>query len=346
MNEGPVPEGAGPFRFVEPLGILEGAEAAASVAAGVGRWLAGGPLAFTLVRMAGAVTPVRDVGPALEGAVTTVSEAVPSWAGLGNGPLVMGILNITPDSFSDGGLLVDRATAIRSGEEMLAQGVDVVDVGGESTRPGSFGVSAEVEQGRVLPVIEALVQAGAVVSVDTRNASTMRLAVERGARIVNDVSGLTHDPGALAMVASLGCAVVLMHMRGTPATMDGLARYSDVVGEVFAELALRVTAAEAAGVAREAIAIDPGFGFAKNAGQNLELLRRLPALTGLGRPIVAGISRKSTIGMLTGEQHAARRAPGSVAAALYALAHGARIVRVHDVTETIQAIRVWRGVVG
>lgn len=346
LYDGPVPEGAGPFRLVEPLGILAGAEAAAGVAAGAALWLAGGPLAFTLVRVDGAVAPALGAPAQWASGVAGLCEPAPDWAGLGPGPLVMGILNVTPDSFSDGGRFVDTAAAIAAGERMLVQGVDVLDVGGESTRPGSEGVGEEVEQARVLPVIEALARAGAVISVDTRNAATMRLAVERGARIVNDVSGLLHDPAALAMVALLRCPVILMHMRGTPATMNSLACYGDVVGEVYAELTVRAAAAEAAGVSREAIAIDPGFGFAKDAGQNLELMRRLPALLGMGRPIAAGISRKATIGMLSGETDAARRGPGSVAAALFALSHGARIVRVHDVAETIQAVRVWRGVVG
>ncbi len=258
----------------------------------------------------------------------------------------MGILNVTPDSFSDGGDRLDPAVAIACGRRMLEDGADILDVGGESTRPGSLPVSIMTEQERALPVIEALAKAGAVVSADTRNAGTMRRALDAGARIINDVTAFQHDADALSVVARAGCPVVLMHMRGTPATMMELARYEDVAGEVFGELAQRVAAAEAAGVSRANIAIDPGFGFAKGGHDNIELLRRLPLLLGLGRPIVVGLSRKAMIGTLMREADPRARGPGSIAAALYALERGARVVRVHDVRQTRQAIDVWRAVSG
>jgi dihydropteroate synthase len=253
----------------------------------------------------------------------------------------MGILNVTPDSFSDGRDHLDATAAIAAGERMLADGAAILDIGGESTRPGAMPVPSTLEQTRILPVIEALARQGAVISVDTRNADTMDRALDAGARIINDVSALSHDPAALRTVAARRCPVVLMHMRGTPATMNSLAVYADVAAEVIAELRHRVEAAIAAGVARQSIMVDPGFGFAKTAEQNLDLLRRLAELFVLGCPILSGISRKSTIGMLTGETNPKRRGPGSIAAALFAIEKGARIVRVHDVAETVQAMKVW-----
>ena len=268
------------------------------------------------------------------------------WAGLPAGPQVMGILNVTPDSFSDGGDRLDTSVAVEAGLQMLADGAAILDVGGESTRPGAVPVSPEEEQARVLPVIRALAARGAVVSVDTRDAGTMARALDAGAWIVNDVSGLRHDPASRALIAARRCPVILMHMRGTPATMGGLAHYGDVVAEVCAELAAMASAAEAAGVARDAIALDPGFGFAKTAEHTITLLRGLGTLAAMSFPIVAGISRKSTIGMLTGVDDPRRRGPGSVAAALFAWTRGARVLRVHDVADTMQALRVWRGLAG
>ena len=258
----------------------------------------------------------------------------------------MGILNVTPDSFSDGGDRLDPAVAIADGERMWANGADILDIGGESTRPGATPVPELLEQARILPVIEALARTGAVISADTRHASTMRQALDAGARIINDVTALRHDPDALRVVAQARCPVVLMHTRGTPATMMVLAHYGDVAVEVFRELAERLAVAEAGGVPRANIAIDPGFGFAKAHQHNLSLLQRLPLLLGLGCPIIAGLSRKATIGRLTGEADPKAREAGSVAAAIYALERGARIVRVHDVRRTRQAISVWQALNG
>jgi dihydropteroate synthase len=218
---------------------------------------------------------------------------------------------------------------------------DIIDIGGESTRPGAASVPPDVEQDRVIPVVRALAGAGLCVSVDTRNAATMRAALDAGARIINDVSGLTHDPDAAALVASRGCPVVLMHMRGTPDTMNAAAVYGDVVAEVRAELTARVNAALAAGITRESIAIDPGIGFAKLADHSRAILRDLEAFTSLSYPVLVGVSRKSFIGAITGETRADRRLGGSLAAAVFAVLRGATIVRVHDVTDTVQAFRVW-----
>jgi dihydropteroate synthase len=265
------------------------------------------------------------------------------WTDLNFGrPLVMSILNVTPDSFSDGGRRTNTHDAISAGLTMAADGADIIDIGGESTRPGAAPVSPEMEQDRVVPVIQTLAAAGLRVSVDTRNATTMRAALGAGATIVNDVSALAHDPLAAGVVADSGCAVVLMHMRGTPATMYADAVYSDVVAEVRAELSSRVEAALQAGVQSEQIAIDPGIGFAKRAPHSLAVLRGLPELAGLGYPVVVGVSRKSFIGAASAEPKADQRLGGSLAAGLFAVLRGASILRVHDVRETVQAVRVWQ----
>jgi len=278
---------------------------------------------------------------------TSNTPSPPSiWAGLSlDRPRVMGVLNVTPDSFSDGGR-VDQESAIAAGLAMRADGADIIDVGGESTRPGASATPPEIEQSRVVPVIRALAATGVLVSVDTRHAATMAAALDAGAAIVNDVSALTHDPDSAALVAARGCPVILMHMRGTPATMMDLARYDDVATEVAVEVAARLEAAERAGIRHDSIAIDPGFGFAKHPPHSIALLRGLSALTSLGFPIVAGVSRKGFIRLSSGEPEPARNFPGSIAAGLFALAQGASIVRVHDVKETVQAVRVWHALTG
>jgi dihydropteroate synthase len=266
-----------------------------------------------------------------------------NWAGLSlDTPRVMGVLNVTPDSFSDGGEFLDPAAAITAGRAMAAAGADIIDVGGESTRPHSQPTPPEVEQARILPVIRGLAAAGLRVSVDTRHAVTMAAALDAGASIVNDVSALNYDREAASLVARRGCPVVLMHMRGDPAEMYAEARYDDVVADVRCELAGRIVAAERAGIVPGQIAIDPGIGFAKRPGQSMELLRRLPELASLGYPILVGVSRKSFLAGVTEEADPRRRLPGSLAAGLFALSRGAIILRVHDVAETIQALRVWQ----
>jgi dihydropteroate synthase len=330
--------------LIEPVGLIHGPAAAQAVAAGLALPLAGGPSAFTLARLAdGALVPVSAVPPAAQAALGTLTRPPHAWAGLPARPCVMGILNVTPDSFSNLEAHRDAEAAIAAGRAMARAGADLIDVGGESTRPGSVAVDPETERTRVVPVIRGLAEAGLVVSVDTRHASTMQAAVEAGARIVNDVSALAYDPQAPATVARLGCPVVLMHMRGTPQTMGSLATYADVAGEVAQELAGRLTAATEAGIAREQIALDPGIGFAKHGPDNVALLQRLGLLLGFGCPLLVGVSRKRFIGTLSGEAEPARRAPGSIAAGLHALLHGARILRVHDVAETVQAVRAWQG---
>ena len=280
---------------------------------------------------------------AIGGTARAADPPLAQWAGMAlDRPRVMGVLNVTPDSFSDGGDHLDPARAIAAGLAMAAAGADVIDVGGESTRPGSSPTTPAEEQSRVLPVIAALAAADVRVSVDTRNADTMAAALGAGAAIVNDVSGLTHDPRAMKLVADRGCPVVLMHMRGTPDTMNARAVYADVAGEVIEELGARITAAIDAGVAQAAIAVDPGIGFAKLAPHSLELLHRLRELSVLTRPIIVGVSRKAFIGRVSGVAEPRRRLAGSLAAGLFAVAQGAHILRVHDVAETVQALRMWR----
>ena len=267
----------------------------------------------------------------------------PVWAGLSLArPLVMGIVNVTPDSFSDAGVLFDHAAAIAAGRRQLADGADIVDIGGESTRPGAVPVPADEQLRRILPVIEALAANGAVISVDTTLAAVMRAAIAAGARIVNDVSALADDPAALATVAASDAAVVLMHKRGPPATMQREVYYDrDIVLEVRDYLAARLAACAAAGIDAARIALDPGIGFGKSLAGNLALIARLRELSCLGRPILAGVSRKSFIDKAAHVPAPKDRLPGSLAAALRALDQGARIVRVHDVAETVQAIRLW-----
>lgn len=342
------------MRLIEPLGFLDGPDAAAAVAAGLARPLAGGPTAFTLARLIDTergeptICPASAVPAGWNAVVDRLMRAPPPWAGLpATRGVVMGIINVTPDSFSDGGERLDAAAAIAAGQAMAAAGADLLDVGGESTRPGSAPTPQPEEAARALPVIRALAAAGPPISIDTRNAATMAAALDAGAAIVNDVSALRHDPAAAPLVAARGCPVVLMHMRGEPATMAAHAQYRDVALEVTLELAERVDAAERAGIARARIAVDPGVGFAKTGTQNHELLRRLPLLLNLGCPILVGLSRKRFLGrIIAGEPPPKQRGPGSLAGALYALARGASIVRVHEVAETVQAVRVWQGLSG
>jgi len=334
-------------RLIEPLGLLDGPAAAEAVAAQRARWLGGGNLAFSLARLIDAdsshLLPVAEIPPAWAETLARLTAPRAPWAGLApDVPAVMGILNVTPDSFSDGGRYSGHEDAIAAGLAMAEAGAAIIDIGGESTRPGSAEVPAAEERARILPVVRGLARQGVLVSVDTRHAATMAAALDAGAAIINDVSGLTFDPAARALVAARGCPVVIMHMRGTPATMKSCATYGDVAVEVVAELAARLEEAIAAGIARERIALDPGFGFAKEGTQNLDLLRRLALFANLGCPLLIGVSRKRLVGLAAGEMAAPRRAPGSIAAGLYALGHGAFILRVHDVAETVQAVRVWR----
>jgi len=254
-------------------------------------------------------------------------------------PRVMGILNITPDSFSDGGDFFVSAAAVQRAETMVEQGAAIIDVGGESTRPGAGPVDAAEEIRRIVPVIELLARRLPVaISVDTSKPEVMRAAADAGAGLINDVRAL-RAPGAEAMAAALGLPVCLMHMQGEPRTMQGDPRYDDVVAEVAGFLRARVIACEQAGIARGRLLIDPGFGFGKTLAHNLTLLSGLAAVTDVGVPVLVGLSRKAMLGRLTGRDVGARTAAG-VAAAVLAVERGARLIRTHDVTETVDALKV------
>jgi len=254
-------------------------------------------------------------------------------------PKLMGVVNVTPDSFSDGGLYLDPEAAIQHGEELSQAGAAILDVGGESTRPGAEEVSLAEELRRVEPVVAGLAGDAAAISIDTSKATVARAALDAGAEIVNDVTALRGDPEMAALCADRDAIVVLMHMAGTPRTMQADPVYDDVVADVKAFLAARLEAAVAAGVAEERIWLDPGIGFGKTAEHNLELLRRLSELSGLGRPLVIGTSRKSFIGRLDGSDANARLG-GTIASSVLAAAEGAEVLRVHDVAEVGQAMAV------
>ncbi len=260
-------------------------------------------------------------------------------------PCVMGILNVTPDSFSDGGTYIRPELAVMRARQIWESGGDIIDIGAESTRPGAPAVSESEEMDRLLPVVEAVLAAVPLpVSIDTYKAKVMREAWSLGAGLMNDVTALQGDPQSLAMAAELDIPVCLMHMRGTPRNMQTNTRYDDVLGEVIGFFRERMAACATAGIRREQLLLDPGLGFAKDLQGNCRLLRELDAIQSLGLPIVVGASRKSMIGELSGVALAAQRLAGSIAAALWAVAHGAQVLRVHDVAETVQAIKVWTGI--
>lgn len=259
-------------------------------------------------------------------------------------PRVMGIVNVTPDSFSDGGAHDSSDAAIAHGLRLAEEGADILDIGGESTRPGAAEVPLEEELRRVLPVIEGLAARTALpISIDTSKPEVMQAAVAAGAGMINDVFGLRRE-GALDAAAALGVPVVLMHMLGAPRDMQDAPQYDDVVGEVHRFLAERIFAAEMAGIARKRILVDPGFGFGKTTAHNMTLLAQLARLVELGVPVLAGLSRKRSIGELTGREKPGERVSGSVAAHLIAAQNGARLLRVHDVAATVDALKVWAAV--
>jgi len=260
-------------------------------------------------------------------------------------PLLMGVVNVTPDSFSDGGRFFDPGSAIAHAERLAEDGADIIDVGGESTRPGALPVSAQQEMDRVLPVLEGLKTLEKPLSVDTRRPEVMRAALRAGASMINDIESL-QAPGALEAVASSGCAVCLMHMKGEPATMQRAPHYDDVLAEVLGFLRDRALACEKAGIGRNRIVVDPGFGFGKTLEHNLALMKSLSRFQDLKLPVLVGWSRKSSLGRITGRTQPGERLPASLAMALLALQGGARILRVHDVRETRDVVRVWEAYEG
>lgn len=273
--------------------------------------------------------------------MNSATEAAPSFAGLSlDKPRLFGVINVTPDSFSDGGEALALSEALKRGRAMLDDGADILDVGGESTRPGAEPVSAEEERARVVPVVKGLSEMGALVSIDTRRAEVMAAAIDAGAGIVNDVTALTGDQDSLGLVADRGVAVVLMHMQGEPGSMQENPQYENAAEDVFGTLKARFEACEEAGIRRLKIAVDPGIGFGKTVDHNLEILNRLDIYRGLGLPVLLGVSRKSFIAKLSRGEAPKDRVPGSLAAVLAAWAQGVRMFRVHDVAETRQALAV------
>jgi dihydropteroate synthase len=335
-------------RWLEPLGLLHGPAAFHACRAGHAMPLAGGPAAFSLLRLTEdgkeqGIHPVSALPEGWEELLPPLTRRPLPFAGLPHErPLVMGILNVTPDSFSDGGQHLDAKAAIAAGHRMLEQGADILDIGGESTRPGSVPLTAEEEIARILPVVRQLATA-AVVSVDTRFAATMQAVLDAGAEIVNDISALRQDAKSVRVVQEARAPVVLMHMPALDLRkMHEVTRYEDVVLDVARFLRQRVETAEALGIPRGRIVVDPGLGFGKTREQDLLLLNRLPLLAGIGCRVLVGASRKRLVGWVTGVENPADRAAGSVAVALAAAAAGASILRVHDVAETVQALRMWQ----
>ena len=344
--------------YLRPIGLLYGALAEAAIAERLALPLAGGQIGFAAAELiegeagnsrthlftARALADQRDadLGALLE----RVTAPRPPFVGLAlDRPLLMGIVNVTPDSFSDGGLCDTKEAAIMHAAELAAAGAAIVDVGGESTRPGSDEVDEADELARVVPVIEGLAGFNAVISVDTRKASVARAAARAGAKILNDVSALTYDPASLAAAAESGLSVVLMHAKGLPKTMQDDPTYDDVVLEVFDYLEARIEAAVASGIDRARIAADPGLGFGKTLAHNLALLANLSLYHGLGVPILVGASRKRFIGGIGQGRDPRAREPGSQSAAIAAAGQGVQLLRVHDVASTRQALEVWRAAV-
>ena len=338
--------------YLRPVGRLTGAEAEAAIAAGLarpsGRPGEAYPFFEILRRQLGGGADCRIV-PAAEMPIAgpdgeqlaRLTAPRAAWAGFAlDRPLVMGVVNVTPDSFSDGGDFLDPAAAIVHGRALRAAGADILDIGGESTRPGAAPVSPEEEMRRVLPVIRALAADGAVVSVDTRRSAVMAAALEAGARIVNDVSALG-DAGALALVAARRVPVVLMHMQGGPQTMQLAPSYDVPALDLFDFFEARLAACEAAGIDRSSVLLDPGIGFGKTLAHTIELLHDLALLRATGCGLLLGVSRKSFIGKLAGDGAAAAdRLGGSLAAGMAGVLRGADVLRVHDVAATVQALRV------
>jgi dihydropteroate synthase len=350
--------------YLKPEGLLMCTAAVNACAAGAGARLAGGPVAFNAVEVirrdgvrrdiaVSGLSAVRscrlrddvDLSAAIEERLRIITAARPPFAGMAlDRPRLMGVVNVTPDSFSDGGRYASRDAAITHGRALMAAGADILDIGGESTRPGAAIVSIDEELNRVVPVIEALAEDGALVSIDSRRGAVMRAALAAGARIVNDVTALAGDPESLSIVAASDAAVVLMHMQGEPRTMQQDPAYRDAPLDIYDFFAARIAACAVAGIGPARIALDPGIGFGKRDPHNLAILADLSLYHGLGCALLLGVSRKSFIGRLSGGEDADHRLPGSLAAALAGLDRGVQIIRVHDVADTAQAVAIWRAI--
>jgi dihydropteroate synthase len=348
-------------RYLLPRGLLRGPAAERAVAAGMAERLAGGPLAFSFVEVAerkpgesGQRQPLSKSPCPLEGegrgegstGLSSLSNSLmaprPPWAGFDLGrPLIMGVVNVTPDSFSDGGDFATAENAVAQGVRLAEQGADIIDIGGESTRPGAEEVSADEEIRRTVPVIRALAQRGLAVSIDTRHAAVMRAGVAAGARIINDVTALTGDPQSAAAAAQSGAAIVLMHMQGEPRTMQADPHYADTTLDLIDYFTARLAGLAKLIVDPARIAIDPGIGFGKKDPHNLLLLQELAAFQVFGCPVLLGVSRKSFVGRLSRKEPPKDRLAGSLTAGLAGLDQGVQILRVHDVAETFQARAIW-----
>jgi dihydropteroate synthase len=327
--------------YYRPLAMTDVVRPAAALA------LAGGWCWFSHVEVlergrASRVVPASDLPE--EAMIRLCAPRAPVAGQSMDRPRLMGILNVTPDSFSDGGRFLDAGAALAQARAMTDAGADILDVGGESTRPGAAEVALADEVARTAPVIGALAGLGVSLSIDTRKAGVAEAALAAGAGMVNDVAALGFDPALAGIVARAGVPVALMHARGTPATMQDDPVYDDVLLDVYDFLARRIAVAEAAGIARARIVVDPGIGFGKTVAHNLSLLRGLSLFHGLGCPILLGASRKRFIGMIGNESQADRRMAGSVAVALTGVAQGVQILRVHDVRETRQALALWQAI--
>ncbi|HWA51218.1 MAG TPA: dihydropteroate synthase [Dongiaceae bacterium] len=341
-------------RHLVPTALLSGAASARAISIGLAVPLAGGTIAFAMVeaieRKAGEAGRRRslDLKAArafAPGQLESLMAPRPAWAGFDlTRPLIMGVLNVTPDSFSDGGDFAHAGAAIEHGRALLAAGADIIDVGGESTRPGAAPVSPEDEAARVLPVVRALSEAGATVSIDTRHAAVMDQAVKAGARIINDVTALTGDADSPRVAAQSGAAIVLRHMLGEPQTMQQDPRYADVTCDLIDYFTDRLSALAKLGIDRGRIAIDPGIGFGKTVAHNLQLIDELAAFHVFGCPLLLGASRKSFIGRLSRNEPPKDRVAGTLAAHQAGWDRGVQIVRVHDVNESYQARAIWSAV--
>lgn len=347
--------------YLRPVGLVTGAVADAEIAARRGRRLAGGRFVFSFLevlvreadRVLAAVASLADLRAWAEGldeaAARRIDELLarltaprPPLGRLAlDRPLVMGVINVTPDSFSDGGDFLVPKAAIAHGRALVKAGADILDVGGESTRPGSDPVDADEEISRVIPVVDRLARDGIAVSIDTRRAVVMRSALEAGARMINDVSALAFDEASLDVAATAAVPVVLMHAAGDPKTMQVNPDYDHAPLDIFDYLETRVATCEAAGIPRDRVVIDPGIGFGKTVEHNIEILESLSLLHGIGCAILLGVSRKSFIGRLSGEEIAKGRLPGSLVSGFHGLSQGVQILRVHDVPESVQALAVW-----
>jgi dihydropteroate synthase len=341
--------------YLQPMGVLWGAAARQAVENGAALPLAGSRaafLGFTLIEgepgaAKRAFAFARDLkassDPAIQAIIGRITAPRPVLSGIVfDRTRLMGIVNITPDSFSDGGDFLEADRAAQHAQRLAGEGAEIVDLGGESTRPGSMGVTVEDERARILPVLDRLEDLRAAISVDTRKAAIMQEAIEVGADMINDVSALTHDPDSLGVAAALGCPVILMHSRGDPQTMQDNPHYDDVLLEVYDYLETRIAACVAAGIKREVLIVDPGIGFGKTLDHNLALLAGLSLFHGLGAPILLGASRKRIIGSIIGRSDPKERLPGSLAVAIAGAAQAVQILRVHDVEATRQALDVWR----